>query len=129
MNHLTFLISMPGGSEWMLILVLFIPLYFLPSIVAGSRKHPNVGPIVVVNLLLGWTFIGWVGALIWGLSSTGTQGTTVVVNNSPQAYSQELRVETSEAVKIEQLKQLKQLLDEGVLTVEEFNKRKSAILG
>jgi hypothetical protein len=39
--------------------------YFLPSINARERRHPNVGAIFVVNLFLGWTFLGWVVALAW----------------------------------------------------------------
>src|SRR5260370_39696117 len=37
--------------------------YFIPSIVAGSRHTLNAGGVFVVNLLFGWTFIGWVIAL------------------------------------------------------------------
>jgi hypothetical protein len=32
-------------------------LYFLPSIVAGKRRHPNQWAIFWLNLLLGWTGI------------------------------------------------------------------------
>ena len=42
---------------------LLIGLYFIPSIVAGFRHVTNVGSVVVVNLFLGWTLIGWVVAL------------------------------------------------------------------
>ncbi len=38
-------------------------LYLLPLIVALSRKVPNVGSIVIINIFLGWTFIGWIVAL------------------------------------------------------------------
>jgi hypothetical protein len=38
-------------------------LYFLPAIV-GSRKR-NSGAIFILNLFLGWTFVGWVVALVW----------------------------------------------------------------
>jgi hypothetical protein len=37
--------------------------YFVPSIIAAARKVPNIGSVVVVNVFLGWTFIGWVVAL------------------------------------------------------------------
>lgn len=97
MNHLNFLISMPGGGEWILLVLIVIPLYFLPAIVANSRRHPNSGPILVINLLLDWTFLGWVGALVWALSSTGVQSATVIVNNSPLPCSQEPPSETPEA--------------------------------
>jgi len=38
-------------------------IYFLPSIVGIGRK--NSGAILILNLFLGWTFIGWVVALTW----------------------------------------------------------------
>ena len=126
----TFLVSMPGGSEWILILLVVFPLYFLPTIVATSRKNPNTGPIFALNLLLGWTFIGWLGALIWALSSRNSQNPSIVVNNTSQISPQETTERPiAHQDKIDQLRQLKQLLDEGILTTEEFNKQKVAILG
>lgn len=44
-----------------------ILLYFLPTIVASTTKHLNVNSILVVNIFLGWTLIGWVIALAWSL--------------------------------------------------------------
>ena len=41
--------------------------YFIPAIVATHRSHPNQAPILVVNLLLGWTLVGWTVALAWSL--------------------------------------------------------------
>ena len=38
-------------------------LYFAPSIVALARGVPSRGSVLVVNLFLGWTGIGWVVAL------------------------------------------------------------------
>jgi Superinfection immunity protein len=35
---------------------------------ALGREHETVGGIFVVNLFLGWTFIGWVVALSWAMS-------------------------------------------------------------
>ena len=50
--------------------ILSLALYVAPTVVAIFRNHPQIGPIVIVNLLLGWTFIGWVVAMAWSLSST-----------------------------------------------------------
>lgn len=52
-----------------LILTVFFLLYFAPCIVAVMREHKNAVPIAVLNFLLGWTFIGWAGALVWSLTS------------------------------------------------------------
>jgi O-antigen/teichoic acid export membrane protein len=43
--------------------------YFIPIMVALFRKHPNMAPILVVNIFLGWTLIGWVVALAWALTA------------------------------------------------------------
>lgn len=51
------------------VLILFLAIYVLPSFVAGARGHKNVGPIIIVNLFLGWTLIGWVVALAWAASA------------------------------------------------------------
>ena len=39
--------------------------YFFPAMVAEERAHRNAISIGVLNLFLGWTFIGWVLALVW----------------------------------------------------------------
>ena len=58
-----------GIWQLLILLFLFIPvwfgIYFLPAIMAFHRNHHNKLAILVLNLFLGWTFLGWVGALIW----------------------------------------------------------------
>ena len=49
----------------LLLLAVLVCAYFLPWIVATVRDHHNRGAIAVLNLLLGWTFLGWVIALVW----------------------------------------------------------------
>ncbi len=39
--------------------------YFLPAIVAAARRHQNANAVMILNLFLGWTFLGWVVAMIW----------------------------------------------------------------
>ena len=45
--------------------------YLIPSSIASLRRHPQSGPITVINILLGWSLVGWVAALAWAVSSTG----------------------------------------------------------
>lgn len=42
-----------------------ITIVFAPTIVALARRHHNAAQIFLVNLLLGWTGLGWIVALIW----------------------------------------------------------------
>ena len=60
-------------SYWfgMSVLVLLVGGYLLPSIVAWSRDHPNGTAIFVLNVLGGWSFVGWLIALVWSLSTFG----------------------------------------------------------
>lgn len=48
-------------------LILCLAIYFLPSIVAVVRDHKNTTGIALLNLLLGWTLLFWVGALVWAV--------------------------------------------------------------
>ena len=50
-----------GGLVLILIL---IGIYFLPTWVARARKSPKVAPVFIINLFLGWTPIGWVAASV-----------------------------------------------------------------
>ena len=49
-------------------LVLFI--HFLPTIIAVYKKHLQLNAILMLNILLGWTFIGWVFAFVWAMTKT-----------------------------------------------------------
>jgi Superinfection immunity protein len=40
-------------------------IYFIPLLVAEHRQHRNTLAICMTNLFLGWTFLGWIAALIW----------------------------------------------------------------
>jgi hypothetical protein len=45
--------------------VLLLWFHFLPTFIAYGREHPNRMTILLLNLLLGWTLVGWLAALIW----------------------------------------------------------------
>ena len=61
------------------VLVIGLLIYFLPAIVAAGREHPSALAIFFLNLLLGWSLVGWVVALVWGL----TQPARPIVVTSP----------------------------------------------
>ena len=53
---------MDPGMKFLIIVTV---LYFLPSFVAMLRGHHNKVAVWLLNLILGWTVIGWIAALIW----------------------------------------------------------------
>ncbi|HCJ01309.1 MAG TPA: hypothetical protein DIC18_00345 [Clostridiales bacterium] len=40
-------------------------IYFIPTVIAVRNRHPKRGVIFLVNLLLGVTVLGYVGAMLW----------------------------------------------------------------
>jgi hypothetical protein len=66
----------------LLILIVLVP-YFLPTIIAIVRKKRNTTAIVVLNLLLGWTVVGWIVALVWALTQDNPVVAVNVTSYSP----------------------------------------------
>ncbi len=95
------------------LLVIFIissTLYFLPSIIAFNRGHINKVVILILNLFLGWTLVGWIISLIWALTG----------------FTLEPKLKYSNpATELEKLHDLHQ---KGILTSEEYEKKKTEIL-
>jgi hypothetical protein len=50
------------------VVVALAALYFAPTFVAARHQHPNRIGIFLMNLLLGWTVIGWIASLVWAVS-------------------------------------------------------------
>lgn len=70
-----------GGSAAagiVIILLLSVGLYFIPTIVAAVRQVPNLGSVIVINLFLGWSIIGWVVALAMAARSKPPEQGTVI---------------------------------------------------
>jgi hypothetical protein len=51
-------------------LAILLLIYFLPAVIGFSRGHVNAGAILVLNLFLGWTALGWIAALIWSFMNS-----------------------------------------------------------
>ena len=49
----------------LLLVILIFAFYFLPTLIAFLRQHKNKLAIFLLNLLLGWTVLGWVVSLVW----------------------------------------------------------------
>ncbi|MBD0257063.1 MAG: superinfection immunity protein [Cytophagales bacterium] len=110
------LFKIMGAVAVILIFVLGAMLYFLPTILGWNKR--NVVAIFLLNLLLGWSLIGWIVALIWALAKDAT--TTVVVhNNSAPSIGMQL---TDQLTKLDELRQ------RGVINEGEFEMQKKRLL-
>jgi hypothetical protein len=100
----------------LLISVVGFCLYFLPAII--GRNHSSSGGILMLNLFLGWTFIGWVGALVWACSAS-TQPVIITNNAAPSSPP---------TINIDILEKLAAMRASGVLTEDEFQAEKKKLL-
>lgn len=98
-------------------LAILLAIYFLPTLVALSRRHQSAVAIFVLNLLLGWTVLGWIVAFVWSF----TNPIQVVVNN--RAVSNQ----ASKSV-ADEIRKLATLKEQGLLTEDEFSKKKQKML-
>ncbi|MGV1848015.1 MULTISPECIES: superinfection immunity protein [unclassified Rhizobium] len=63
----------PMSGEYGLALALAILLYFLPFFIAYNRALANKGSIFILNLLFGWTGIGWIVLLFYSFLSKNSE--------------------------------------------------------
>ncbi len=98
---------------WILLIAL---IYFLPAINAYSKKNRNAGSVLVVNLFLGWTLIGWIVALSMSAGKGATP--TVIVKEK----------EHIPKTAAEEVAHLFDLKTKGAITDEEFESHKKRLL-
>lgn len=81
--HHTHLSNLPPIQIFFLVAVLFLALamYFVPTITAIRRNSPHKTAVVILNLLFGFTLIGWIFALV--LANKLPQPVVVVYNTPP----------------------------------------------
>jgi hypothetical protein len=52
-----------------ILIIIGLLIYFIPSFMAGSKHKKDGVAITMLNLFLGWTFVGWVVALVWACTN------------------------------------------------------------
>jgi hypothetical protein len=57
-------------------------LYFLPYRTARIVNHPNQIAIGALNLLVGWTVLGWIAALAWSCTPDSPHKPAAVIQTS-----------------------------------------------
>jgi hypothetical protein len=98
-----------GIAIWQLIIILvLLPLFLLPSIVAFRKRHKHRLVILLLNTIGSVLFgVGWFIALVW-----------CFLPSSSRPSLEDLQT----------IKELKELLDSGALTQEEYESQKLRIL-
>ena len=95
---------------YLFIIILSIFIYFIPTIIACKKDHKNKMIIFVVNLLSGYSIIGWIISFVWALSNFDIKNCR--------------RIPTI----AEEIEELNKLKGKGIITEEEFEKKKAQLL-
>lgn len=69
------------GVFSIIVILIIILLYFLPSFIGFRRNHPNKVSILILNIFLGWSFLGWVIALIWAFKNETVASPNINIYN------------------------------------------------
>jgi len=110
-----------SGAPEILIIIFFIVglfLYFIPAFI-GRNKRDSMG-ITLLNIFLGWSVLGWIGALIWAITSER--------KDAPLIYHNPFQPVATPVSPTEQLMEYKKLLDAGAITQDEYEIQKMKLL-
>jgi len=55
------------GGFGLVLLILAAIFYFIPTVIACKREAGHTDTIFFINLLFGWTVLGWIAVLTWAI--------------------------------------------------------------
>ena len=108
-----------------------IILYMLPTWLAHYYERKNLVGIAILNICLGWTLLGWVGALVWSVIEDKPQEPSSQPSAPPKVEDDTPPPEdtaSSQGEIPDLIQKLHDLLQSGVLTEEEFQLKKTELL-
>lgn len=101
-------------------LAIILAIYLLPSWIASDRKTKNQNGILVLNILTGWTGIGWLVCLIMACGSNP---------GDDEAEIEHLKQSDQEVIHpLDAIERLAAMKEKGLFTDEEFQQQKTKIL-
>ena len=125
---------------YIILAVVVIALYFIPTFIAYRRDHGYKGIIFAINLVLGASGIGYLIALVWAiwpeeksiLDPVLGNPTGLGVRNVGDTFGSkkvgEVRGEVQEKDMTTEIEKIANLLKEGHLTREEYDSMKKKII-
>ena len=58
---------MYDNTIFVILLLLTVAIYMLPTLIAYARDIQHRQLVTLINIIAGWTLIGWVVTFIWAL--------------------------------------------------------------
>lgn len=89
-------------------------MYFIPAITAYEKKKRNKQSILVINIFLGWTVIGWVVALAMAVGKDDEK--QIIIHKETNSNN------------LQEIEKLSELKHKGIISEEEFQAKKKQLL-
>lgn len=99
--------------------LIILVIYFLPTIVSWGKSF--VLQVFLLNFFFGWTFLGWIIALIWACKTE--KQTQVYVHNTTSSDNKTNHDDIYTAIE-----KLSKLHKDGMITDAEFAQQKDKLL-
>ena len=84
-------------TDSILFLFLVVAAYFFPWFVGCLRGHRRAGGLFLLNLVLGWTLVGWVVSFVWACAGPTHDETS---QGMPPRGSEKICPSCAETVKV-----------------------------
>ncbi|MBP9132693.1 MAG: superinfection immunity protein [Saprospiraceae bacterium] len=113
----------------LIIIAISFAVYFLPSIV--GRNKENSASIILLNLFLGWTFVGWVVALVWAVSKDDNTKHYLLKIQAEQRNTLNKISDKNTNISIsvsDEIRKLNDLKNQGLISEEEFEQLRKKLL-
>jgi apolipoprotein N-acyltransferase len=122
-------VALIAGAGFLYV-ILALAFYFIPGFIASSRDHQYSGIIWLVNIFAGWTGFVWLGLLVWAAIGDSKQEEKLKKANLQKNIAEHNKLEKSKSNMgfSDELRKLKSLLDDEIITQEEFDKKKSELM-
>ena len=75
--------TLVGGAAFVGALML----YLAPAIVADARERKDAFAVTIVNIVFGWTVVGWFAALVWARHPISDRRLTHVAKKTKRAVA------------------------------------------
>ena len=53
------------GIVYLFVFIIGALIFFIPTFISRSRNHENKGWVLLLNILIGLSGIGWIAVLLW----------------------------------------------------------------
>lgn len=123
--------------------ILLLLLYGLPTFIAFSRQHEFRWIIFAINLVLGASGVGWLVALVWAIypknksladpllgnpTGLGSRNVGHTLGEVSASADQSRDQQLGSASALDALDRLAALAEKGIITPDEFEKKKASLL-